>query len=45
MTKGGLVKAVGGTLEHVPLWFLAFIGTDGRCERMRKCEDEESRVE
>jgi hypothetical protein len=45
VTKGRLVKAVGGTPNKMPLGFLASIGTDGGYERVRKREDEESRVE
>jgi hypothetical protein len=45
VTKGGLVKAVGGTFERMPLRFVVFIGADGSYESVRKREDEESRVE
>lgn len=45
VTKGGPMKAMRGTPEHMPLRFLVFIGADGCYESMRKCEDDESGVE
>jgi len=45
MTKGRLVKTVGGTLEDMSLKRSVFAGVDGPDEGMRKRKDEESGIE
>ena len=45
MTKGRLVKTVGGTLEDMSLKRSVFAGVDGPDEDMRKRKGEESSIE
>jgi hypothetical protein len=45
VTKGGLVKIIGGTLEEMSLKRSASAGVDGDDEDMRKRKDKESGIE
>lgn len=45
VTEGGPAKTARGTPQHMRFEFIVFIGADGCCKSVCKCEEKESRVE